>query len=82
MAPASRPDADFEKAMKRLLEYRIVRAADDMPLVVLESSIGNGHEIRPDALRALATHLLAIADEAAARDMGRGYRDLKGKVEY
>jgi hypothetical protein len=68
--------------MLRFLDYRIVRAADDMPLAILESSLGNGHEIRPDALRALATRLLAIADEAEGRDMGRGYREAKNRVNY
>lgn len=68
--------------MLRSLEYRIVRAADGRPLVTLESPLGNGQEIRPDALRVLANHLLAIAGEADARNMGRAYLAARGKVDY
>jgi hypothetical protein len=68
--------------MKRLLEYRITRAADGRPLVQLDSPMGNGQEIRPDALRRLAAELSQIADEAEAKSMGRGYIASTGKTEY
>lgn len=68
--------------MNRILEYRIVRAADGKPLVSLESPLGLGQELRPDALRMLAEKMRQIADEADARDMGRGYLPLRSKTEF
>jgi hypothetical protein len=68
--------------MKQPLEYRIVKTYDDKPLVVLESPLGNGQEIRPASLRALAAALIAIADEADRKPMGRGYMPTKAKTEY
>lgn len=68
--------------MNRKLEYRIVRAADGRPLITLESPLGNGQEIRPDAARRLAAALLAIADEADAKDMGCAYHAVHGTTEF
>lgn len=48
----------------RDLEYRVVRDRFNQPLVVLESPLGNGQEIRPDSLRRLAAMLSNIADQA------------------
>ena len=68
--------------MAKTLEYRIVKAADGRALAILESSLGNGHEIRPDALRSLSAALLRIADEADAKNMGRGYVQTKSQTTY
>lgn len=68
--------------MARALQYRIVKAADSGPLVVIDSPLGNGQELRPDATRRLAEALLRIAAEADARDMGDGYAALTGKTEF
>lgn len=55
------------------LEYRLIQDRQKKPLVTLESPLGNGQEIYPDTLRSLAAELTKIADEADARDMGKGY---------
>ncbi len=55
------------------LEYRLVQDRHKKPLVMIESALGNGQEIYPDTLRSLAAALTKIADEAEARDMGKGY---------
>jgi hypothetical protein len=68
--------------MPKALDYRIVKAADNRPLVILESALGNGHEIRPDELRRLADALLKIADQADAKNMGRGYMATKSATTY
>lgn len=57
----------------RELEYRLIQDRDKKPLVMLESPLGNGQEIYPESLRRLAAELAKIADEAEARDMGKGY---------
>ena len=54
------------------LEYRLVQDRHKKPLVMIESALGNGQEIYPDTLRSLAAALTKIADEAEARDMGKG----------
>lgn len=66
--------------MKRKIEYTICRTSVGTPLVILESPLGNGQELRPDALRRLATAMVTIADEADAADMGRGYHPHKGVI--
>jgi hypothetical protein len=73
---------DGNNETSRSLEYRIVQAADGKPLIGIDSPLGNGQEIRPQSLRVLAKHLLAIADEADARDMRRGFFPVKSKVEF
>ena len=55
------------------LEYRLVQDRHKKPLVMIESALGNGQEIYPDMLRSLAAALTKIADDAEARDMGKGY---------
>jgi hypothetical protein len=55
------------------LEYRLIQDRHKKPLVVIDSPLGNGQEIYPDALRKLAAALLKIADESEARDMGKYY---------
>ena len=55
------------------LEYRLVQDRHKKPLVMIESALGNGQEIYPDALRSLAAALIMIADKSEARDMGKGY---------
>ena len=67
--------------MKRKLEYTICRTSVGTPLVILESPLGNGQEVRPDALRHMAKAMMAIADEADQADMGRGYHPHKGIID-
>ena len=55
------------------LAYRLIQDRHKRPLIVLDSSLGNGMEISPDALRRLSAEFAKIADEAEARDMGKGY---------
>jgi hypothetical protein len=66
----------------RKLEYRIVRDRNDKPLVVLESALGNGQEIHPTKLRALAARLTEIADEADQHSTGKGYMPRVASTEY
>jgi len=68
--------------MPRVLEYTLCRAADHEPLVVLQSPLGHGQEIRPAALRALAAELTKIADMADAKDMGCGYMPVNATTTY
>ena len=56
-----------------VLEYRLIQDRHNKPLVMIESALGNGQEIYPDMLRSLAAALTKIADDAEARDMGKGY---------
>ena len=56
-----------------VLEYRLIQDRHKKPLVMIESALGNGQEIYPDMLRSLAAALAKIADDAEARDMGKGY---------
>jgi hypothetical protein len=68
--------------MPRTLEYTLCRSNQNKPLVTLDSPLGNGHEITPDALRRLARELLRIADLADSQDMGRAYRSKKDMTEF
>ena len=72
-----------ERADMRELEYKITKAADGGPLVELRSPMGNGQEIRPDALRSLASRLEAIAEEADAWSKAKGSGSSRiGKATY
>ena len=71
-----------EKIMTRTLEYTLCRSNENKPLVTLNSPLGNGQELNPDALRRLAQELRSIADLADAQDMGRAYRPKKGTTEF
>lgn len=53
--------------MLKKLEVTLTRDRFNKPLVVIESSIGNGYEASPDHLRALAAALLKAADDADAK---------------
>lgn len=64
------------------LEYRLVQDRHKKPLVILESPLGNGQEVYPDALRRLAAELLKIAAEAEARDMGKGYSPARKTTQF
>lgn len=64
------------------LEYRLIQDRNKKPLVLLESQLGNGKEIYPDALRRLAAELSKIADEAEARDMGKGYFPARKTTQF
>lgn len=65
----------------RTLKYRLGRDRFDKPLVTLESEIGNGREIYPEALRKLAAALIRAADEAEQMPAGRKYREMRKEVE-
>lgn len=64
------------------LEYRLIQDRHKQPLVMIESALGNGQEIYPDALRRLAAALIKIADEAEARDMGKGYFPARETTQF
>jgi hypothetical protein len=68
--------------MKRTLEYRLVRTRNNTPLVTLDSPLGNGQEIEPAGLRALAAALVKIATEAEGQDThAKHFRATKGAIE-
>lgn len=56
--------------MKLTLTYTLCRTRQNAPLVTLDSPLGNGQELEPAALRALAKALLDIASEAEQQDLG------------
>lgn len=64
------------------LMYRLIQDRHKQPLVMLESPLGNGQEIYPDALRRLAAELVKIAGEAEARDMGKGYCPARKTTQF
>ena len=66
----------------RTLECRLIQDRHHKPLVMIDSSLGNGQEIYPDELRRLAAELSKIADEAEAREMGKGYRPFCKKTQF
>jgi hypothetical protein len=69
--------------MKRVLEYALCRTRRGEPLVTLDSPLGNGQEISPTGLEALACALLKIAEEATQRDIcGQHYRNRKCNLPY
>lgn len=47
------------------------RSIDGRPLVTVQDSIGCTGDYRPEELRAIAAKLLAIAEDAEARPMGK-----------
>lgn len=63
------------------LEYRLIQDRNKKPLIMLESSLGNGQEIYPDVLR-LAAELTKIANEADARYMGKGYFPARKTTQF
>ena len=64
------------------LEYRLIQDRYKKPLVMIESSLGNGQEPHPDQLRSLAAALVMIATEAEERDMGKGYCPSRQTIQY
>ena len=64
------------------LEYRLIQDRHKKPLVMIESSLGNGQELHPDQLRSLAAALVMIATEAEERDMGKGYCTSRQTIQY
>jgi hypothetical protein len=69
--------------MHNTLEYTLCRTQRGTPLVTLDSPLGNGQEIRPDTLRALALALLDVAAQAEQQEPGsRHYRTRKGVVQF
>ena len=67
--------------MKRTLTYTLCRTRENAPLVTLDSPLGNGQELDPAALRALARALLDIASEAEQQDLGKHYRARQGAID-
>lgn len=66
---------------KRHLVYTLTRTYNNTPLAVVESGLGgDGLEIEPAGLRALAQALLALADEAERQDTtAEHFRPTKGE---
>ncbi len=64
------------------LAYRLVQDRHKKPLVTIETGLGNGQELYPDALRRLAATLLQIADEAETRDMGKHYCPAQKTMQF
>jgi hypothetical protein len=56
--------------MKRL-EHRLCKDRHDAPFVMLDSAIGNGHDIYPENVGALANVLLRVADAAEQTKLGK-----------
>lgn len=53
--------------MKQQLHAKLTRAYDGGPLAVIDGMPGDGAELRPQQLRALASALLRLADAAEGR---------------
>ena len=53
--------------MKQQLHAKLTRAYDGGPLAVIDGMPGDGAELRPQQLRALASALLRLADAAEDR---------------
>lgn len=68
--------------MLKALEYRLIQDRHKKPLVMIESSLGNGQELHPDQLRSLAAALAKMAAEAEERDMGKGYCPSRRTITY
>jgi hypothetical protein len=66
--------------MKRL-EYRLCKDRHGAPLVTLDSPMGNGQDISPANLRALANALLKVADEADQTKLGKHEQWKSGVIE-
>ncbi|ASL48849.1 hypothetical protein bAD24_p00740 (plasmid) [Burkholderia sp. AD24] len=66
--------------MKRL-EYRLCKDRHGAPLVTLDSAMGNGQDIYPADLRALANALLQVADAAEQETLGKHERWKSGVIE-
>lgn len=66
----------------RALEYRLIQDRNKKPLVMLDSPLGNGQEVYPDDLRRLAAELMKIAEEADAKDMGKGYFPTRKTTQF
>ena len=63
------------------LEYRLCKDRHGDPLVTLDSPIGNGQDIYPANLRALANALLEVADAAERTKLGRHEQWKSGVIE-
>lgn len=67
--------------MLKSLQVTLTRDRFDKPLVVIESSIGNGFDRSPNQLRALAAALLKAADDADLMPT-KGRAFMAAKREY
>ena len=63
------------------LKYTLSKTRINMPLVSIDSSLGNGQEFDPSVLRKLANALNKIADEAEQKDLGKHYKQIKKSIE-
>jgi hypothetical protein len=69
--------------MRQTLEHTLCRTHQGTPLITLDSPLGNGQEIKPDALRALAYALLHVAAQAEQQEPGcKHYRSRKHVVQF
>lgn len=69
--------------MHRTLEYSLCRTYRGTPVVTLDSPLGNGQEIDPNTLRALAYALLDVAAQAEQQELGsKHYRTRKGIAQF
>ncbi|MGF6858216.1 hypothetical protein [Paraburkholderia sp. CI3] len=69
--------------MRHTLEYTLCRTHQGTSLVTLDSPLGNGQEIKPDTLRALAYALLDVAAQAERQEPGgKHYRSRKCVVQF
>lgn len=66
--------------MKRL-EYRLCKDRHGAPLVTLDSAMGNGQDIYPATLRALANALLQVADAAEQTQLRKHEHWKSGVIE-
>ena len=66
--------------MKRL-EYRLCKDRHGEPLVTLDSPMGNGQDIYPANLRALANALLKVADAAEQTKLSKHEHCKSGVID-
>lgn len=64
----------------RKLEVTLTNDRFSRPLVVIDSSLGNGAELYPEQLRALAGALCKAADDSEARPVGKSHLYAKKAV--
>jgi hypothetical protein len=75
------PSAAKEATEMKRLEFRLGKDRNGAPLVTLDSSMGNGQDIYPANLRALANALLEVADAAERTKLARHEHWKSGVIE-
>ena len=63
------------------LKFRLCKDRHGAPLVTLDSAMGNGQDIYPADLRALANALLRVADDAEHTTLGKYENCISGVID-